>query len=643
MENKITALSILDENDVTLFGKDKYIIPVYQRAFAWSDKEICQLIDDINDFTAGRYYLGSLIVNKNPGGVYEVIDGQQRLTALFLLLDYVGDYNWGEGKLSYECRPRSNYTLNSLAELTNDSVEPYLANADKIEQTLISGRRIIDDKFRTDSIDRERFIANLKKVVLYRIEVPPHTDLNRYFEIMNVRGEQLEQHDILKAKLMQPLPESERAVFALVWDACRDMTGYVQMHFNKAHREKLFGGGWDRLAADNMAALAGCGETVSGVSVSDIISGNAPSGTIDGEDEVGSRVRFDSIIDFPHFLLHVLKVFARHEMEEGSYFIPDLLDDKKLISTFEGVMSTGKIKGMSDEARGAADFSREFIKCLLKCRFLFDKYIIKREYSADVLRRDGKDDDESGDWSLKELKVSGAYSQKRPYYKDTYFGELHEREARYTPRTKINLMLQSCMRVSYTSPKIMHWITRLMDWLYLDENIKRLSQFQVVTEEIAKESATKFLRDGNFAMGVNTPHIVLNYLDYLLWTKRDTAEYKKPDIRLDFSQFSFRFRNSVEHWYPQHPSDQSFEQWDDMNRFGNLCIIQRNVNSKFSNLSPASKTDTYRPLIENGSLKLRLMSRATVNNEDWRNSACAAHETEMLNLLRSACNLPLAP
>ena len=82
---------------------------------------------------------------------------------MFLLLDYVGDYNWGEGKLSYECRERSNFTLNCLAELTNDSVEVYLTNAEKIEQTLIAGRKIIGDKFRIDKINKDKFIENLKK------------------------------------------------------------------------------------------------------------------------------------------------------------------------------------------------------------------------------------------------------------------------------------------------------------------------------------------------------------------------------------------------------------------------------------------------------------------------------------------------
>lgn len=632
IDNKILPLSILDEHNKTLFDKDKYIIPLYQRAFAWTDKEICQLIDDINDFIADHYYLGSLIVNLNQDGKYEVIDGQQRLTALFLLLDYVGDYNWGKDRLSYECRDRSNFTLNGLADLTNGNIEAYLANAEKIEQSLINGRKIIDDRFRSGDIKKEHFIANLKKVILYRIEVPPHTDLNRYFEIMNVRGEQLEQHDILKATLMEPLNEHDRNVFTTVWDACRDMTGYVQMHFLKSYRETLFCGGWDWLALDKYDSLCNQENTnIESRTVLDIINGNEPQPHTDGYDEMGARVRFDSIIGFTHFLLHVLKVFASKELDKDSYSIPELLDDKKLLDTFNSVIESGKQNGAKI---GKKDFSSSFIQCLLKCRFLFDKYIIKREYK----NKDGNGDC-SLDWSLKELKVSGARSQKKPKYKDTYFGEYNEWEKTYSPRARINLMLQSCLRVSYTSPKIMHWITKLLLWLYDDDNRHKLSQFQCVTESIAQENVIAFLQGKNYRLGVNTPHIVLNYLDYLLWTERDNAKYKK----LDFAQFSFEFRNSVEHWYPQHPSDQSFAKWDDFDRFGNLCIIQRNINSKFSNLSPASKKNTYGQTIEKGSLKLRIMSDLTKNDAEWKDVLCAEHENEMLNLLQNACNLTIIP
>ena len=613
----ITLLSIIDSEDKTIFEDDNYIIPLYQRAFAWSDKEITQLIDDIYDFEADKYYIGSLIININSYGLYEVIDGQQRLTALFLLLNYLG-YRWKEDRLRYECREKSNYTLNFLNSLLpNEGNKNKLVDEDKIEQALIKGWDIIDQKFRADKIDTEKFKEKLKNVKLFRIEVPPHTDLNRYFEIMNVRGEQLEQHDILKAKLMKPLEANEQTAFSIVWNACRDMNGYVQMHFNKQQRELLFGGDWDWLNIDNIFSLTADDGSVHPQTAITIIENKEPIQVWDGDDEAGNRIRFESIIDFPFFLLHVLKVFVATEFNEYFSAIPELLDDKKLLKTFTNII---------DKLKSNKEFSLKFIKYLLKCRFLFDKYIIKREY---------KNEDTTGSWSLKELKVSGARSKKKPYYRDTYFGELNEWKTTYSPRTVTNLMLQSCLRVSYTSPKIMHWITELLKWLNVDDNLKKLSQFENQIEIIAQEPVIKFITDKDYMQGVNTPHIVLNYLDYLLWTKRSDDEYKG----LNFDEFSFEFRNSVEHWYPQHPSSQSFDSWADVDKFGNLCIIQRNVNSKFSNLSPTSKKGTYHQMIEKGSLKMRVMSALTKDDTAWKETICDDHEGKMLKLLKVACNI----
>ena len=63
----IQELRILDNDNVTLFDKGAhYVIPLYQRAYAWEDEEIVQLIDDIND-SMGDYYIGSLVVAKVKG------------------------------------------------------------------------------------------------------------------------------------------------------------------------------------------------------------------------------------------------------------------------------------------------------------------------------------------------------------------------------------------------------------------------------------------------------------------------------------------------------------------------------------------------------------------------------------------------
>ena len=170
-----------------------------------------------------------------------------------------------------------------------------------------------------------------------------------------------------------------------------------------------------------------------------------------------------------------------------------------------------------------------------------------------------------------------------------------------------------------------------------DEEIEKVLLFKVA-EDIARKAVREQFFDVSsddiYEMGVNTPHIVFNYLDYLLW-KVDPAKY---------SDFSFEFRNSVEHWYPQHPSEGSFDSWTDgVDRFGNLCIIQRNVNARFSNMSPEAKKSTFEKMISKGSLKLRLMSKlTTVNNgtnasQNWKDNACREHEKEMIDILKDSC------
>lgn len=623
----IQELRILD--DETLFDKEvHYVIPRYQRAYAWEDKEIVQLIDDINDST-GDYYIGSLVVAKVKDKVetYEVVDGQQRLTTLYLLLHYLKSQVGAVGKtLSFDCRPDSNYTLTHIEALLSD--EKRLADdEDRIEQSIRNGLKVIRQKFETgDGIQKDDFLERLRRVILYRIEVPEHTDLNRYFEIMNTRGEQLEQHDILKAKLMGYLPNrKEREFFSRVWSACSDMTGYVQMHFAKAEREVIFSDKWSsNKLSGSWSHYAGClkmGQSADKeFSIKDIVKPSFRVETADGVQEGDKTpIRFDSIIGFPHFLLHVLRVFLRVEnvsLSKGSG-LGSLLDDKRLLADYNKVIDYGQI-GAKPIKENEASFARKFILFLLRSRFLFDQFIIKREYAGD---------DQDGVWSLKKLCASGAGSKKRPYYVNTSLCYPNEWEKTYAPRNKECLMIQSALRVSYTSPKVMHWVTELLVWLF--DNETERPKLSDRAEHIAAEAVKdNFLATGNYELGVQTPHVVFNYLDYLLW-KEDKEKYK---------DFVFEFRNSVEHWYPQHPSDGTIEPWDGRDVFGNLCIISRSVNSKFSNLSPESKMKSYKKMVQKGSLKLRIMGdiieRGT--SETWRQSECAKHEEKMISLLCEA-------
>src|SRR5690554_2845558 len=89
----------------------KFRIPIYQRNYAWGEQEINRLFLDIKDNKQNQYYLGTLVLYKN-GDYYDVIDGQQRLTTLFLLLQWIKKRENTEtqkleiNQLHFESRPK---------------------------------------------------------------------------------------------------------------------------------------------------------------------------------------------------------------------------------------------------------------------------------------------------------------------------------------------------------------------------------------------------------------------------------------------------------------------------------------------------------------------------------------------------------
>lgn len=96
-----------------IFNNVYYVIPIYQRNYAWGVTEIEQLIEDIDSSIDGfdkNYYLGNLIVNQKDNNIYEVIDGQQRLTTLFLLEIYLC-MNITKDALTFEAREKRTVPL----------------------------------------------------------------------------------------------------------------------------------------------------------------------------------------------------------------------------------------------------------------------------------------------------------------------------------------------------------------------------------------------------------------------------------------------------------------------------------------------------------------------------------------------------
>ena len=81
-----------------IFSSDfEFIIPRYQRPYAWQIEQAQDLFEDLKDFAEAApdegYFLGSVVLIKEDGKPHaEVIDGQQRLTTLTILLAVLVDF-----------------------------------------------------------------------------------------------------------------------------------------------------------------------------------------------------------------------------------------------------------------------------------------------------------------------------------------------------------------------------------------------------------------------------------------------------------------------------------------------------------------------------------------------------------------------
>jgi hypothetical protein len=189
----------------------------------------------------------------------------------------------------------------------------------------------------------------LNHVQLVRASLPGSTDLNRYFEVMNTRGAQLQPVDIVKARLMSYLPhESERACFAWVWDACSKMDGYVQGHLARGKpslRDALFDENWSWLTASSFEDLLEAlnehcepqsepsqrtASHASSMSIDEALAIYSEKNASEAADPSDAD-RFSSTIPFNSLLLHTLKLLDSQTNpleDEGG------LDDKRLIKLF---------------------------------------------------------------------------------------------------------------------------------------------------------------------------------------------------------------------------------------------------------------------------------------------------------------------
>lgn len=634
-------------------NKCKYIIPIYQRNYAWGDDEISSLLQDIknacekNKEQDKNYYIGSLVVYRRENSDFEVIDGQQRLTTLTLIMHHLGKL--GFRNVFFEHRDESEQALSNL-------------NSEKLPSNFSQALEIINKGIHEWG-DNKTNIAKflLEKVEIIRTEVPEGTDLNHYFEIMNTRGEQLEKHEVLKARLMDMLPENEQSLFAKIWDACSDMSRYAVMGFDPTIREVIFSDKWSekpkcfiKIIQDieeynkeiekknkeenKKLSIINMQGNVDGIKILDLINGSENSGVNKNDFVDKYDGSFTPVIDFPNFLMHVLRIYLEVADKCGDFTKIVPLDEKYLLNSFEE-----KIK--DDEA------VRNFIYVLLICRYLFDCYVIK----SNAIRT-GEEN-----WSLWRVIPNGSsYYYKNTFGKNTFGNNTeskNDEELDNSDDTKTVVMLLSMFHVSNPSRIYKNWLYAVLRWLFKNkDNITFDSYVDFLKELCDKfyfgnncqgEDITDIIlgKEINFSSneewngGVLVPNFVFNRLDYQLWelsNERLKNLLKNNEWLTDntkdaiWKKFRFTFRSSVEHHYPQHPSVGD-ELESGLNDFGNLYLLSQSKNSSLGNSSPEEKKKHYRNN-EYDSLKQAIM----MNYNEWTEREIEEHGKEMLEILNQS-------
>jgi len=563
-------------------------------------------------------------------------------------------------RLTYSARKVSAATIEKMPRFSDEYDLGIRKGFDYAKDALkeVVGEKMADiDKF------KDYFLNNVH-IIHYR--VPKDVDLNHYFEVMNSRGEQLEKHEIVKAKLSEQLIDDDNAMekFSRIWEACSDMSFYIQQklpEMTSVFNIKSF----DEFPSSNI------GLSLGKKAISELLY--SPIKKTDKNDAVDKNDCFQSIIDFPNFLLIVLKITRL--LKEGNFDpLSFTLDDKELIREFEKVNLT-------------PEFVKDFAYNLLLAKYFLDNYVIHHT--------NGEDRTVENPWKLQCYKKDN----KTGYLKDLYDNKAHQNEiiqllsmfeVTFTPKQRKNYLFYCLFHLfkDCNLDNYIEFLRKLADKyffdVYLDAsklndiNQPKPNSFDetIFNGNVLNVELEDVNRDFNSVYPIGSckiPLYVFNYTDYKLWkiyadelrgkeikkgSKERNQFFEKlgcSDFELEpFKNFYFsRTRKSLEHYYPQAKAGNNMPiSTQDINCFGNFAMIGSDANSSGSNWNPIDKKNRYLDTKSNqvsvASLKFRIMLQICQDNYDagikdenlkrqfgleWNSDDMVRHQEKMLEII----------
>lgn len=259
------------QNNEIKFGKqtiaevfeDWYTIPSYQRNYVWESDHVFDFLKDMKDnyveHANDEYFLGSYI-KQVRGDSNDLLDGQQRITTLFLLFAFLRDYEGTEDDLRANLQEMIYQKENKVKKLpsrtrldyqirgnVNDFIKKYIINEGSITvnwdhlketainvkenttirhmcNTLVCFRSFFEENADVDITKLVQFIST--NVVVIYISADSLEDAFRLFSIMNDRGLKLCSSDILKSSNLEKVSDTHKIdSFARQWEEMQENLG----------------------------------------------------------------------------------------------------------------------------------------------------------------------------------------------------------------------------------------------------------------------------------------------------------------------------------------------------------------------------------------------------------------------------------
>ncbi len=588
-----------------------FSIPIYQRLFEWSRDNVYQLLTDLKnaylDAADKDYYIG-MLTTTTIDGKKQLVDGQQRFTVLTLLgcvlqKDKENKLEWknfllcdGTPRLYFDARKKDNVYLKQLIDERGDNVGTENQN---MKEAIVEIMRFIDNEEQLQN-QRQDFSRYLYQHISFFISELPlnyHAqDLNKYFERMNSGGKNLEQHEILKVKLLRNL-DGNVVSYMQLWNKIADVDTlfFRSEDTNKLKEQK------NRALSITLDTLSSKLPELFNYKSDDderTIMDVTPSLQKPKQENRADTIS-QGTLRFPYLLLQTLYYYLSKKGVEIPR-IDEFFNQGNLLETFKTYLP------YEGENVNKEDL-QQFVFLLMRSRIIMDICFIRTSEYGYTLDMECYEYDKN----LQEL-----------------------------------LMFESFLYVSSSNYTNYRWFGWLMDYMEGKHSIPTLEDLfrHLITQ---CDAVNPLPPEENLCFGKDIRYWFWR-LDFYLWQQREIlfstedgdAEYLKIANNYVFSR-----NRSIEHIAPQHPRTESMIKWEEdedaalRDSFGNLVMISQGLNSALSNSSFEEKrahVESYFRSVTGSIESLKLLMVYKDYKNGWNKDTIKAHGEKMYELLKKA-------